>query len=229
MGGKKLPSKKAKQGEARVAKTDKAAKQQEDEDWKAAGDGAKSKAQVNKDKAAAQKAEADAKRAEAKKLAAEEEREMAKLAKKKTAKPAAPKVTAHQLDKEKAKRAAAAQAEGDTAAQAASRTVTEDSYGALVDGQNVNRFGEGVMARDVDSAIVALSASGKQPDADPHPERRMKAAHLAFEEAEVARLRDEKPGMRTSQYKDLAWKRWQKSPLNPKVQAALRAQEGIAE
>lgn len=60
----------------------------------AAGDGAKTKAQANKDKAAAQKAEADAKRAEAKKLAADEEREMAKLAKKKTAKPAAPKVLA---------------------------------------------------------------------------------------------------------------------------------------
>lgn len=42
---------------------------------------------------------------------------------------------------------------------------------------------------------------------------------------QVAKLREEKPGLRSSQYKDLAWKRWLKSPLNPKVQAALRAQE----
>lgn len=60
----------------------------------AAGEGAKSKAQAAKDKAAAQKQEQDAKRAEAKRLAAEEEKEMAKLAKKGGAskQPVAPKV-----------------------------------------------------------------------------------------------------------------------------------------
>ncbi len=34
----------------------------------------------------------------------------------------------------------------------------------------MNRLGEGVLARDVDSAIAALSVSG-QPEVDAHPER----------------------------------------------------------
>jgi hypothetical protein len=51
--------------------------------------------------------------------------------------------------------------------------------------------------------------------------RRLKAAHLAFEEAEIARLREEKPGLRSSQYKELVFKAWQKSPSNPLNQAAL--------
>lgn len=55
--------------------------------------------------------------------------------------------------------------------------------------------------------------------------RRQKSAHMAFEETEVARLREEKPGMRTSQYKELAFKNWQKSPLNPLNQAALAASQ----
>lgn len=37
-------------------------------------------------------------------------------------------------------------------------------------GENVNRLGEGASARDVDSAIAALSVSG-QPEVDAHPER----------------------------------------------------------
>ena len=53
----------------------------------------------------------------------------------------------------------------------------------------------------------------------------MKAAHQAFEETEIARLKEEKPGLRNSQYKDLAFKAWQKSPLNPLNQAALAAQQ----
>ena len=36
--------------------------------------------------------------------------------------------------------------------------------------ENVNRTGSGVMARDVDSAIAALSVSGR-PEVDAHPER----------------------------------------------------------
>ena len=39
-----------------------------------------------------------------------------------------------------------------------------------VQAENINRQGDGVSARDVDSAIAALSVSG-QPAADPHPER----------------------------------------------------------
>jgi len=222
-----MPSKKEKEAGAKAVKNEKVAKQQEDAEWKAAGEGAKSKAQAAKDKAAAQKQEQDAKRAEAKRLAAEEEKEMAKLAKKGGAskQPVAPKVTAFQLQKEKEKDRAVREAAKKAAP--ADRVVTEESYGALVDGENVNRLGEGASARDVDSAIAALSVSG-QPEVDAHPERRQKAAHLAFEETEVARLREEKPGLRSSQYKEMAFKNWQKCPLNPKLQAAAAAAAAAA-
>lgn len=51
--------------------------------------------------------------------------------------------------------------------------------------------------------------------------RRMKAAYSAYEEREVARLKQEKPGLKLSQYKEQAFKAWQKSPENPVYQARL--------
>lgn len=68
---------------AKGAKKEKDAKQQEDADWAAAGDGKLTKAQQAKEKQAAAAAEAAAKRAEAKRLAAAEEAELAKIGKKK--------------------------------------------------------------------------------------------------------------------------------------------------
>lgn len=68
---------------AKGAKKENDAKQQEDADWAAAGDGKLTKAQQAKEKQAAAAAEAAAKRAEAKRLAAAEEAELAKIGKKK--------------------------------------------------------------------------------------------------------------------------------------------------
>lgn len=45
--------------------------------------------------------------------------------------------------------------------------------------------------------------------------RRRKAAYLAFEERELPILRAEKPGLKQSQYKEILFKMWQKSPENP--------------
>lgn len=36
----------------------------------------------------------------------------------------------------------------------------------------------------------------------------------AFEEAELAKLKEEKPGLTLHQYKDMIWKLWKKSPDN---------------
>lgn len=52
-------------------------------------------------------------------------------------------------------------------------------------------------------------------DTDRHPERRMKAAFAAFEEANMPRLKQENPNMRLSQLKQLLKKEWTKSPENP--------------
>jgi len=64
-------------------------------------------------------------------------------------------------------------------------------------------------------AISALCAVLGDMKIDAHPEKRMKAAHLAFEERRLKELLVEKPGLKRSQYKDLIFKEWQKSPENP--------------
>uniref|UniRef100_A0A8D2E018 Coiled-coil domain containing 124 n=1 Tax=Sciurus vulgaris TaxID=55149 RepID=A0A8D2E018_SCIVU len=87
--------------------------------------------------------------------------------------------------------------------------------------ENVNRrvLEEGsVEARTVEDAIAALSVA---EEADRHPERRMRAAFTAFEEAQLPRLKQENPNMRLSQLKQLLKKEWLRSPDNPMNQRAL--------
>ena len=50
--------------------------------------------------------------------------------------------------------------------------------------------------------------------------RRMKAAYAAYLDAEMPTVKLERPGLKLSQYKDLIWKSWQKSPSNPMNQQA---------
>lgn len=52
-------------------------------------------------------------------------------------------------------------------------------------------------------------------EADRHPERRMRAAYTAFEEAQLPRLKLENPNMRLSQLRQLLKKEWQRAPDNP--------------
>ncbi|XP_059197902.1 coiled-coil domain-containing protein 124 [Centropristis striata] len=82
--------------------------------------------------------------------------------------------------------------------------------------ENVNRIipEEGtVEARTIEDAISVLSTGPE--DLDKHPERRMKAAFAAYEEANMPRLKQENPNMRLSQLKQQLKKEWMKSPENP--------------
>ncbi|XP_071767857.1 coiled-coil domain-containing protein 124 [Centroberyx gerrardi] len=82
--------------------------------------------------------------------------------------------------------------------------------------ENVNRIipDEGtVEARTIEDAIAVMSTGPE--DLDRHPERRMKAAFAAYEEANMARFKMENPNMRLSQLKQLLKKEWMKSPENP--------------
>lgn len=54
-----------------------------------------------------------------------------------------------------------------------------------------------------------------------HPERRAKAAYVAFEERMLPQLKEENPTLRLSQLKEMLWKLWQKSPENPFNQTTL--------
>ncbi|XP_017268825.1 coiled-coil domain-containing protein 124 [Kryptolebias marmoratus] len=82
--------------------------------------------------------------------------------------------------------------------------------------ENINRViaDEGaVEARTIEDAIAVLSTGPEEQDR--HPERRMKAAFAAYEEANMPRLKQENPNMRLSQLKHQLKKEWNKAPENP--------------
>ncbi len=75
-------------------------------------------------------------------------------------------------------------------------------------------------ASNIDDALDALSLTNKSAgqaagDLDRHPERRFKAALMAYEEVRLPELKQEHKGLRLNQYKDLVFKEFQKSDKNP--------------
>ncbi|ESN98742.1 hypothetical protein HELRODRAFT_66455 [Helobdella robusta] len=84
--------------------------------------------------------------------------------------------------------------------------------------ENLNKIViEGEVARTVEDAINLLNST--ELEADAHPEKRMKAAYLAFEEKYLPILKAENPNLRLSQLKQLLRKDWNKSAENPLNQA----------
>lgn len=69
-----------------------------------------------------------------------------------------------------------------------------------------------VEARSVEDAIATLTVDSK---VERHPEKRVRAAYLEFEERELPRLKQENPNLRLSQLKQMLKKDWMKSPENP--------------
>ena len=65
------------------------------------------------------------------------------------------------------------------------------------------------------SVEVSAAKSVASGNLERHPERRMKSAWTAFEEREMPILKEENPGLRLSQLKQLLQKKWKKSPDNP--------------
>ncbi|KAF8894819.1 hypothetical protein BD779DRAFT_1503098 [Infundibulicybe gibba] len=68
-----------------------------------------------------------------------------------------------------------------------------------------------VVTAKLDKASVGQQAAGIER----HPERRYKAAFEAYQERELPNLKQEHPGLRLQQYKELLYKQFQKSPDNP--------------
>jgi len=48
-----------------------------------------------------------------------------------------------------------------------------------------------------------------------HPEKRVRAAYLAYEERRLAQVKTDYPNLRLSQLKQIIKKDWNKSPDNP--------------
>jgi len=80
--------------------------------------------------------------------------------------------------------------------------------------ENVNRLTvEGEVGRTVGEAIAILT--NEPEELDKHPERRLKAAYAAYEEAHLPIVKAENPNLRLSQLKQMIRKDWNKSPDNP--------------
>lgn len=80
--------------------------------------------------------------------------------------------------------------------------------------ENFNRaMGDVHVASTVDQAIAVLKVADSEEDR--HPEKRMKAAFKAYEDAQLPIIKAQNPSLKLSQLKQIIFKEWQKSPENP--------------
>ncbi|CAI0407894.1 unnamed protein product [Linum tenue] len=194
------------------------AREKEEKYWKEA-EGPKSRAAKKREEEEEKRAEAAARKAEAKRLAELEEKELEKSLKKVDKKATrvsipVPKVTEAELRRRREQEQAALGKKSEEAKKKQTRTAEEEEYERLVLVENTNRDDSIIDARTVEDAIAHLTVAESLP-VDRHPERRLKASFKAFEEAELPKLKEEKPGLTHNQYKDMIWKMWKKSPDNP--------------
>ena len=88
---------------------------------------------------------------------------------------------------------------------------------------NVNKQrgqGDLLEADSLDGAlsVLDLASGGGASGIDKHPEKRMKAAMIAFREVHMPLLRAENPSLKKTQLDERIWKLWQKSSDNPMLQ-----------
>ncbi|XP_051135514.1 uncharacterized protein LOC127254463 [Andrographis paniculata] len=214
----KAEASRARKGAAESERKEREAREKEDQYWREA-EGAKSRAAKKREEEAEKRAEAAAKKAEARRLAELEEKELEKSMKKpdkKANRVAAPmpKVTSVELRRRKEEEDEAMKRRSEEEKKKQSRVADEEEYERMVTVANVNRDDTIIEARTVEEAIAQMAVADSLP-VDKHPEKRLKAAFKAFEEAELPILKEEKPGLTHTQYKDLIWKLWKKSPDNP--------------
>ena len=99
---------------------------------------------------------------------------------------------------------------------------TEEEYAAMVDKKNDNLTEIAVDASGLDAAVNAMSSmssmgvsgGGAAGGGGAPGTMNMKAAYAAFEEKEMPRLKEDRPGLKQSQYKEALFKLWKKSPMN---------------
>ncbi|CRK87927.1 CLUMA_CG001713, isoform A [Clunio marinus] len=147
------------------------------------------------------KAEALRKKAEAKALLDQEEKSI-----KTTGKISQAKMTRAQVEEEVRKRNKAVENINNPPKPVVPKVVPLE--------ENFNRVMADVhVASNVDQAISVLRINDTEDDK--HPEKRMKAAFKAYEDAQLPVIKSENPSLKLSQLKQIIFKNWQKSPVNP--------------
>ncbi|WOL05964.1 Coiled-coil domain-containing protein [Canna indica] len=220
----KAEAARARRSAAEEERKDRAVKEKEEQYWQEA-EGSKSRAAKKREEEAEKRAEAAARRAENRKIAEQEQRELEAAGRKPDPKAArvsipVPKVTEAELQRRREEEEQRILQAAEAAKKHQKRTAEEEEYERTVMVENTNRDDSIIEAHSVDDAIARMAISDPTLPPDRHPERRLKASFKAFEEAELPKLKEEKPGLSLNQYKDMIWKLWKKSPDNPLNQAA---------
>ncbi|KAF8780504.1 hypothetical protein HU200_001631 [Digitaria exilis] len=194
----KAEAARARRGEAE--RRDREARAQEEAYWQAA-EGPQSRSARRREEDAEKRAEAAARRAENRRLAELEQQQLAAARRpdRKAARvggPAVPKVTEAELARRREEERLRLQREADAAKKRQARTADEVEYERVVLVANTNRDDSIIEARSVEDAIakMAIAAEPALPP-DRHPERRLKVSYKAFEEAELSKLKEEKPAI----------------------------------
>jgi len=73
--------------------------------------------------------------------------------------------------------------------------------------------GEAQGSTGIDAALSALSVG--EGKSEKHPEKRMKALHMAFIQRMMPEMKNDYPGLKMSQYKEKIYQLWKKNPENP--------------
>ncbi|KAA8546146.1 hypothetical protein F0562_020960 [Nyssa sinensis] len=219
----KAEAARARKNATETERKERESREKEEQYWREA-EGAKSRAAKKREEESEKRAEAAARKAEARRIAEQEEKELEKASKKPDKKAnrvsiPVPKVTEAELQRRREEEQAQILKRAEEAKKKQSRTAAEEEYERTVLVANTNRDDSIIEARTVEDAIAQMTVTDNLP-VDRHPERRLKASFKAFEETELPRLKEEKPGLTHTQYKDMIWKLWKKSPDNPLNQIA---------
>lgn len=214
----KAEAARARKSAAESERKDRESRAKEDQFWREA-EGPPSRAAKKREEEAEKRAEAAARKAEARRIAELEEKELEKAARKPDKKAnrvsiPVPKVTEAELRRRREEEEERLRKRAEEAKKQASRSQAEEEYERILLAANTNRDDSVIEARTVEEAIAKMTVAENLP-VDRHPEKRLKALFKAFEEAELPKLKEEKPGLTHTQYKDLIWKLWKKSPDNP--------------
>ena len=192
------------QAAAKAAKDKKAA-----EDAKFAGhENPKTKRDKKRDAEMEREDEQAARKAESRRLAKLEEEEMATFGQKKAS--ANKKLTKFEIEQNKAMDAKARLKAKFAAKKEAESYVDVDQI------ENTNRERAALDATNaggtIDKAVKELTGLDIAKKTQPVS---MKAAYMAFEERELPGLKEDRPGLKKSQYDELLSKMWKKDPTNP--------------
>ena len=223
----------AKQRAKGQADTQRRAAEEAEEDASWSDKSKVSKAAAAKDSKAGAAEAARIRKEEDRALAVAEDADMAQISgkgkaggKKKTG--AQPKMTQAMIVQAREAREAKEAKERKKRDKAASGVVDEAEYARMTDQVNRNRLGpDDVSATGIDAALGAVGGDRARVQAaaivtgslrDQNQAAKGIMTYKVFEAHRIAELKEEKPGLQGSQYRDLCKKEWKRSPMNPNNQ-----------